>query len=128
MWSGRWSLGCWLDDSARLAVGYPSSRSLPGPLKARRRQKATTKATKICPSGRNCMAPVAVCDVRKSFGATEVIHGVSIDIAAGEFVVLGGPLGCGRSPTLRMIAGPESLTAGEITNNEQIGTTSGREK
>src|SRR3546814_16359830 len=82
---------------------------------ARRRQKATTKATKICPSGRNCMAPVAVCDVRKSFGATEVIHGVSIDIADGELVVLVVPSGCGKSTLLRMIAGIESITAGEIS-------------
>src|SRR3546814_8590789 len=87
---------------------------------ARRRQKATTKATKICPSGRNCMAPVAVCDVRKSFGATEVIHGVSIDIADGEFVVLVGPSGCGKSTLLRMIAGLESITAGEIRISDLV--------
>src|SRR3546814_15480768 len=89
---------------------------------ARRRQKATTKATKICPSGRNCMAPVAVCDVRKSFGATEVIHGVSIDIADGEFVVLVGPSRCGKSTLLRMLADHDSITAGELRISELVVT------
>jgi len=60
------------------------------------------------------MASVTIRDVRKSFGTVEVIHGVDIDIADGEFVVLVGPSGCGKSTLLRMIAGLESITAGEI--------------
>jgi multiple sugar transport system ATP-binding protein len=52
--------------------------------------------------------------VRKTFGSTEIIHGVSFDIAQGEFVVLVGPSGCGKSTLLRMIAGLEDVTAGEI--------------
>ena len=60
------------------------------------------------------MASVSFRNIRKSFGALEVIHGVSIDIADGEFVVLVGPSGCGKSTLLRMLAGLEEITGGEI--------------
>jgi ABC-type sugar transport system ATPase subunit len=60
------------------------------------------------------MAPVTLRNVQKSFGVATVIHGVSIDIADGEFVVLVGPSGCGKSTLLRMIAGLEPITGGEI--------------
>src|SRR5579872_2939985 len=60
------------------------------------------------------MANVSIRDVRKSFGSTEVLHGVSVDIADGEFVILVGPSGCGKSTLLRMIAGLENITRGEI--------------
>jgi sn-glycerol 3-phosphate transport system ATP-binding protein len=60
------------------------------------------------------MATVSLRDVRKSYGPTEVIHGVSIDIADGEFVVIVGPSGCGKSTLLRMVAGLEPITAGTI--------------
>ncbi|WP_316979570.1 ABC transporter ATP-binding protein [Shumkonia mesophila] len=60
------------------------------------------------------MATVSIRDVHKSFGPVKVIHGVSLDIADGEFVVLVGPSGCGKSTLLRMIAGLEEVTAGEI--------------
>jgi multiple sugar transport system ATP-binding protein len=60
------------------------------------------------------MASVLIKDVRKSFGSTEVLHGVSVDIADGQFVVLVGPSGCGKSTLLRMIAGLENITHGEI--------------
>jgi multiple sugar transport system ATP-binding protein len=60
------------------------------------------------------MASVLIKDVRKSFGSTEVLHGVSVDIADGEFVILVGPSGCGKSTLLRMIAGLENITGGEI--------------
>ncbi|MFI4986661.1 MAG: ABC transporter ATP-binding protein [Alphaproteobacteria bacterium] len=61
------------------------------------------------------MASVELRGVHKSFGATAVIHGVSIDIADGEFVVLVGPSGCGKSTLLRMIAGLEEVTGGQIS-------------
>jgi multiple sugar transport system ATP-binding protein len=60
------------------------------------------------------MAAVEIRGVRKSFGSTEVIHGVDIDIGDGEFAVLVGPSGCGKSTLLRMIAGLEEITAGQI--------------
>ena len=65
-------------------------------------------------SGGTPMASVEVQNVRKSFGSVEVIHGVSVDIADGEFVILVGPSGCGKSTLLRMIAGLEMITAGDI--------------
>jgi multiple sugar transport system ATP-binding protein len=60
------------------------------------------------------MATVNIQDAFKSFGTTPVIRGVNIDIQNGEFVVLVGPSGCGKSTLLRMIAGLESIDAGEI--------------
>jgi multiple sugar transport system ATP-binding protein len=60
------------------------------------------------------MAAVEIRGVKKSFGSTQVIHGVDIQIADGEFVVLVGPSGCGKSTLLRMIAGLEEITEGEI--------------
>jgi multiple sugar transport system ATP-binding protein len=60
------------------------------------------------------MASVVISDVRKAFGSTPIIHGVTVTIADGEFVVLVGPSGCGKSTLLRMIAGLENISAGEI--------------
>jgi multiple sugar transport system ATP-binding protein len=60
------------------------------------------------------MAQVAIRGVRKRFGGTTVIHGVDIDIADGDFAVLVGPSGCGKTTLLRMIAGLEEITEGEI--------------
>ena len=60
------------------------------------------------------MATVSLRQVRKAFGAVEVVHGVDLEIADGEFVVLVGPSGCGKSTILRMVAGLEDVTAGEI--------------
>ncbi len=60
------------------------------------------------------MASVDVVNAHKSYGSVEVIHGVSISIADGEFVTLVGPSGCGKSTLLRMIAGLESISDGRI--------------
>ena len=66
------------------------------------------------------MASVEIRDVRKAFGATQVIHGVSVDIQDGEFVILVGPSGCGKSTLLRMIAGLENITGGEIRIGSRV--------
>src|SRR5438874_1503131 len=66
------------------------------------------------------MAKVQLRDVRKSYGDLEVIHGVSIDVADGEFVVIVGPSGCGKSTLLRMVAGLEAITAGEIVIGDRV--------
>ncbi len=66
------------------------------------------------------MAQVTVRNLRKSFGSVEIIHGVDVDIADGEFVVLVGPSGCGKSTLLRMIAGLEAVTAGTIQIGERV--------
>ncbi|MEM6330301.1 MAG: ATP-binding cassette domain-containing protein, partial [Planctomycetota bacterium] len=61
------------------------------------------------------MARVTLTDVSKTYaGGVQAVRGVSIDIADGEFVVLVGPSGCGKSTTLRMIAGLEEATTGDI--------------
>jgi multiple sugar transport system ATP-binding protein len=66
------------------------------------------------------MAKVTIRNVRKAFGSVEVIHGVNIEIADGEFVVLVGPSGCGKSTLLRMVAGLENITAGAIVIGEKV--------
>src|SRR6188474_1980993 len=66
------------------------------------------------------MASVGIRDVKKAFGTTQVIHGVDITIGDGEFVVLVGPSGCGKSTTLRMIAGLEDISGGEIRIGDRV--------
>ncbi|HXJ10443.1 MAG TPA: sn-glycerol-3-phosphate ABC transporter ATP-binding protein UgpC, partial [Burkholderiales bacterium] len=66
------------------------------------------------------MARVLLKDVRKSYAELQVIHGVSMDIADGEFVVIVGPSGCGKSTLLRMVAGLETISAGEIVIGERV--------
>jgi len=61
------------------------------------------------------MADVSLRDVRKSYGAVQVIQGIGMDIADGEFVVMVGPSGCGKSTLLRMVAGLETITSGTIS-------------
>jgi len=61
------------------------------------------------------MASVTIRNVAKSYGQTEVMRGIELDIADGEFVVFVGPSGCGKSTLLRMIAGLEEITVGEIS-------------
>ena len=66
------------------------------------------------------MATVALKNIKKSFGKTEVIHGVDIDIADGEFIVIVGPSGCGKSTLLRMVAGLETVSDGEVHIGERM--------
>src|SRR5580658_6072822 len=66
------------------------------------------------------MASIDVIDVRKSYGGQEIIHGVSLGIADGDFVVLVGPSGCGKSTLLRMIAKLESITDGAIKIGRRV--------
>jgi multiple sugar transport system ATP-binding protein len=61
------------------------------------------------------MASVSFQNIEKSFGSTKVIHGISFDIADGEFMVLVGPSGCGKSTLLRMLAGLEEINGGTIS-------------
>ncbi|MFT3673444.1 ABC transporter ATP-binding protein [Aestuariivirga sp.] len=60
------------------------------------------------------MATVSLRNVRKSFGAVDIIKGVDLEIADGEFCVFVGPSGCGKSTLLRMIAGLEDITSGSL--------------
>ena len=61
------------------------------------------------------MAEVSCRKVVKEYdGGVQAVKGIDLDIADEEFVVLVGPSGCGKSTTLRMIAGLEEITGGEI--------------
>jgi multiple sugar transport system ATP-binding protein len=69
------------------------------------------------------MASVSIRGVQKQFGGTQVIRGVDVEIADGEFAVLVGPSGCGKSTLLRMIAGLEEITGGEIAIGGKVVNT-----
>ncbi|MBO6900467.1 MAG: sn-glycerol-3-phosphate ABC transporter ATP-binding protein UgpC [Rhizobiaceae bacterium] len=60
------------------------------------------------------MSEIRLNNVVKRYGRVEVVHGINLEIAHNEFVVLVGPSGCGKSTTLRMIAGLEEISGGEI--------------
>ena len=60
------------------------------------------------------MATVTLENVKKSFGPTDVIHGIDMEIEDGEFIVIVGPSGCGKSTLLRMVAGLETVSDGDI--------------
>ena len=66
------------------------------------------------------MANVILKNVVKRFGKTEVVHGISLDIADKEFVVLVGPSGCGKSTVLRMVAGLEKVSDGEVVIEDRV--------
>jgi multiple sugar transport system ATP-binding protein len=66
------------------------------------------------------MAQVLIRNVEKRFGSTQVIHGVNIAIDDGEFAVLVGPSGCGKTTLLRMIAGLEEISGGEILIGSRV--------
>lgn len=63
------------------------------------------------------MATVSLKNVKKSFGSTDVIHGIDVDIVDGEFIVIVGPSGCGKSTLLRMVAGLETISSGDLFIN-----------
>jgi lactose/L-arabinose transport system ATP-binding protein len=68
------------------------------------------------------MSGVKLTDVVKKYGATQVIHGVSLEVDEGEFCVFVGPSGCGKSTLLRMIAGLEETTDGEMLIGDRVVT------
>jgi len=65
------------------------------------------------------MATLALKGIDKSFGPMDVIRDLSLDVSDGELIVFVGPSGCGKSTILRMIAGLETLTGGEISIGEK---------
>ncbi|MGB7701546.1 MAG: ATP-binding cassette domain-containing protein, partial [Pseudolabrys sp.] len=66
------------------------------------------------------MAEVALRNVFKSYDNVVAVSNISLDIPNHEFVVLVGPSGCGKSTTLRMIAGLEEISAGEISIDGEV--------
>ncbi|MHB2267325.1 ABC transporter ATP-binding protein [Aliihoeflea sp. PC F10.4] len=66
------------------------------------------------------MATVSLKKLGKSYGVVDVVKGIDCEIRDGEFVVLVGPSGCGKSTTLRMIAGLEPISSGEVHIGERL--------
>jgi len=66
------------------------------------------------------MARVQLRGVHKDYGGAAVIHGIDLDVADGEFIVIVGPSGCGKSTLLRMVAGLEAVTGGEIAIGDRV--------
>ncbi len=66
------------------------------------------------------MASLTLKNIHKSFDDLEVLHDINLEVREGEFVVLVGPSGCGKSTTLRLIAGLEGVTKGEVIINDRV--------
>jgi multiple sugar transport system ATP-binding protein len=66
------------------------------------------------------MAHLKLTNLKKSFGAVDVIKGVDLEIRSGEFMVFVGPSGCGKSTLLRLIAGLEDITSGTLEFDGQV--------
>src|SRR5258708_106510 len=95
-------------------VPKASLRSGCGPTGSR---CSTPSADRRCPqhfTKGDAMAEVALVEVSKSFGAVEAVRDLSLSIANGEFVVLLGPTGAGKTTTLRLIAGLERPDRGNV--------------
>ncbi len=66
------------------------------------------------------MASLTLKNISKRFGSVEVLNDINLEIREGEFVVLVGPSGCGKSTTLRLIAGLEDITEGEVIIDHKV--------
>lgn len=66
------------------------------------------------------MSGVKLEKIVKCYGDIEVVHGIDLEVAPQEFVVLVGPSGCGKSTTLRMVAGLEEISGGELTIEDKV--------
>lgn len=65
------------------------------------------------------MPSITLANLNKNYGAFHAVRGIDLEVADGEFIVLVGPSGCGKSTTLRMLAGLESVTSGDILIGER---------
>jgi multiple sugar transport system ATP-binding protein len=66
------------------------------------------------------MTTISLKNIVKKFGDNEVVHSINLEIKDAEFIVLVGPSGCGKSTTLRMIAGLEEITEGEVVIGDRV--------
>jgi multiple sugar transport system ATP-binding protein len=66
------------------------------------------------------MASISIKEIQKQFGSVEILKGINIEVASGEFLVLVGPSGCGKSTLLNLIAGLETISSGEISIGRQV--------
>ncbi|HVX81063.1 MAG TPA: ABC transporter ATP-binding protein [Devosiaceae bacterium] len=70
------------------------------------------------------MGSLQLNSIKKSFGATQVLHGIDLSVADGEFVIFVGPSGCGKSTLLRIIAGLEDASSGDVLiDGENVNVT-----
>ena len=69
------------------------------------------------------MGSLTLDNVRKSFGSVDVLKGINLEVAEGEFVVFVGPSGCGKSTLLRIVAGLEEATSGAVRINDRVVNT-----
>src|SRR5690349_16149235 len=75
------------------------------------------------------MATIELRQVEKKFGDVYAVRPMDLTIADGEFVALLGPSGCGKTTTLRMVAGLETVSGGDILlNGENVTSRRGRER
>ena len=66
------------------------------------------------------MAELSFRNISKSYGETEVVAGFNLEVSNHEFIVFLGPSGCGKSTILRMIAGLEDITGGELSIDQRV--------
>src|SRR4030042_228638 len=66
------------------------------------------------------MAKIVCKDLWKKYGKVEAVKGINLEIRDGEFFCFLGPSGCGKTSTMRMIAGIEAITGGEIYIDDQL--------
>lgn len=66
------------------------------------------------------MSKIEIVNLEKFYGSHKALHGIDIHIKSGEFTVLVGPSGCGKSTTLRMVAGLESISGGEVIIGDRV--------
>ncbi|MEM6490053.1 MAG: ATP-binding cassette domain-containing protein, partial [Pseudomonadota bacterium] len=66
------------------------------------------------------MSAIRLAGVTKSYGRTPVIHGLDLEVASGELIVIVGPSGCGKSTLLRMVAGLETVTGGTVEIGDRV--------
>ena len=66
------------------------------------------------------MTTISLKNIVKKYGDQAVVHSINLEIKDAEFIVLVGPSGCGKSTTLRMIAGLEEITGGEIMIGDRV--------
>jgi multiple sugar transport system ATP-binding protein len=74
------------------------------------------------------MSSLTIRNLRKSFGAVEVLKGINIEAKDGEFIVLVGPSGCGKSTLLNIIAGLETVSEGEIRIGDRLVNSTSRRR
>src|SRR4029079_3154655 len=95
-------------------LDHSGGRRLPGPAAPDRRRPDRRSSEGLS------MGHVVVRNLIKKYGDLQVVHGIDFEIEDGELVVLVWPSGCGKSTILRMIAGLETVSGGEIVIDDNV--------